>query len=150
MSPDALDTFVHMPALLTARYDERSTSLVLWYQRLLSLYDSINTEQFPSQAEFILEQIDYITNKMIETAVLIVIKTIDDNNQCQNDIACVQENIAVIISEYNQHCQTIDNVADDAFCFLRSDLASQQQIMSLDHPSGIGREYTRRADQEQW
>jgi hypothetical protein len=117
---------------------------------LLSLYDSINTEQSPSQAEFILEQIDYITNKMIETATLLVIKTTDDDNQCQNDTVCVQENIATIVSEHNQRCQNIDNIADDAFCFLRSDSANQQQINSLDHPSGTARAYTRRAAQEQW
>lgn len=150
MSPDTLDTFMHMPALLTARYDERSTSLVLWYQRLLALYDSINTEQSPSQAQFILEQIDYITNKMIETATLITIQTVNDTNECQNDILCVQENIAVTVSEYNQRCQIIDDISDDAFCFLRNDAALQQQIISLDHPSGTDREYTRRADQDQW
>jgi len=150
MSPDALDAFVHMPALLTARYNERSTSIVLWYQRLLALYDSINTEQSSSQSKAILDQIEYITHKMIETTTLWVIKTTDDQYKCNNNTLCVQDNIEGIISKYNQRCQIVDNITDDAFCFLRSDSLIQQQIRSLDHPYGTGRSYMRRTDQEQW
>lgn len=150
MTPDALDTFVYMPALLTARYDEKSTSLVLWYQRLLALYDTINTKQSRAQSQFIVEQIAYITNKMIETATLSVIQNVNESYVCQEDIACVQKHISSWISEYNQRCQSPSNITDEAFCFLRNDWPSNQKIRSLSHPSGREREYIRRPDQNQW
>ena len=108
-----------MPALLTARYDERDVSLVLWYQRLLAAYDQISTEQNTKQLNPLREQVKYLNDKMMETLTLHILEEIDTEESCQHDRRCIQEEIDSYTANYTQLCQQPKELRLQAICFLR-------------------------------
>jgi len=150
---DAPETLVHMPAIITARYDDDRKSMMMRDQRIQAAHAELNPELGDPDLFFLLSTIEHSIRKAVHHMFISLIQQTADLHNCNQDSSCVQQHIASIAVGYLSACES-DDLVTSTICKLLQYASAQSRrdgastmIYPLDPDAFV---YGWRPDLEKW